>query len=136
MNTILHISTITFISLSVICGILYICFASFSRKADLSERKTSMLSMMRVSLIASVSTAFSISLLSDNASIEQSVALTVDLCSIIATCMLAVILFACAMHIIRLLIPRFYRDNFAISKIVKIAGIGAGVSLAISWILR
>lgn len=135
MNTILYVSSLVFISLSVVCGILYILFASFSKKIDLPQRKASLLSMMRVCMIISIVAAFLVSLLSDNDSIGNSFAATVELCSVISICMLSIIILACAIHIVRLIIPRIYRDNFGISDIIKISGIGVCVSLVISWIL-
>lgn len=137
MSILLYTATIMLNIITVACAGVFLWLNNFSVRSDVLSRNNSLRRIMMFSMIFSMVAALLTGLLSHSDAVEKSINSTATLYFIIATSMLLIILSSCAVLIYRLISKKSYPEGTSsgISQIIRIAGIGAAVSLILAWVL-
>lgn len=137
MSILLFILTVILTVFSIACSAIFLWLNNFSTISDVDARNKSLKGMMQITMISSMITALLTGLLSNAEDVEKAVQSTVILYFIIVISMLMVILLSCAVLIYRFIAKKSYPEGTSsgVSKMIKIATIGASISLVLAWLL-
>ena len=137
MTTLLFILTVILTVFSVACSVIFLWLNNFTTRSDIYSRNKSLKDMMKITMLFSEITALLTGLLSNSGAVDNAIQSTVSLYFIIAISMLIVILISGIVLIYRFISKKSYPEETSsgVSSIIKIATIGAAISLVLAWLL-